>query len=99
MPPCLSHLPLNLQLSIVGSGLAYSAASSHLIALAGQVTNQFQKGLFQGFMDLHLAASWNQVQQGVKSNSHGPCSVTLSKGGSCMCSKRSKTRDLLHIEG
>ncbi|XP_057360945.1 polycystic kidney disease protein 1-like 1 [Manis pentadactyla] len=49
-----------LELSIVGSGLAYSAASSHLIALAGQVTNQFQKGLFQGFMDLHLTASWNQ---------------------------------------
>ncbi|KAK2499933.1 hypothetical protein MC885_002889, partial [Smutsia gigantea] len=49
-----------LELSIVGSGLAYYAASSHLITLAGQVTDQFQKGLFQGFMDLRLVASWNQ---------------------------------------
>nr|XP_023400399.1 polycystic kidney disease protein 1-like 1 [Loxodonta africana] len=49
-----------LELSVVGLGLAYYAASSHLVILAGDVIDQFHKGFFQEFVDLSLITSWNQ---------------------------------------
>nr|XP_012418261.1 PREDICTED: polycystic kidney disease protein 1-like 1 [Odobenus rosmarus divergens] len=55
-----------LELAIVGAGLACHAASSHLATLAGEVTDHFHRGHFRGFMDLTVAALWNQVQQGVQ---------------------------------
>ncbi|XP_034882353.1 polycystic kidney disease protein 1-like 1 [Mirounga leonina] len=55
-----------LELAVVGAGLACHAASSHLATLAGEVTDHFHRGRFRGSMDLTVAASWNQVQQGVQ---------------------------------
>ncbi|XP_069317732.1 polycystin-1-like protein 1 [Eulemur rufifrons] len=49
-----------LELSVVGLSLAHYAASGYLATLAGDVTNQFHRGLGQVFMDLTLMASWNQ---------------------------------------
>ncbi|XP_023494809.1 polycystin-1-like protein 1 [Equus caballus] len=49
-----------LELSIVGAALTYSAASGHLGTLAGEVTDQFHRGLFQEFTDLSHMAAWNQ---------------------------------------
>ncbi|XP_012414878.1 polycystin-1-like protein 1 [Trichechus manatus latirostris] len=49
-----------LELSVVGLSLAYYAASSHLVILAGDVIDQFHKGFVQEFMDLSLITSWNQ---------------------------------------
>ncbi|XP_058390759.1 polycystin-1-like protein 1 [Diceros bicornis minor] len=49
-----------LELSIVGVAFAYYAASGHLGTLAGEVTDQFHKGFFQGLADLSHMASWNQ---------------------------------------
>ncbi|VCW76967.1 unnamed protein product [Gulo gulo] len=49
-----------LELAILGANLACHAASSHLATLTGDVTDHFRRGHFQGFMDLSLAASWNQ---------------------------------------
>ncbi|XP_035579074.1 polycystic kidney disease protein 1-like 1 [Zalophus californianus] len=49
-----------LELAIVGAGLACHAASSHLATLAGEVTDHFHRGHFRGFMDLTVAALWNQ---------------------------------------
>ncbi|XP_012590609.1 PREDICTED: polycystic kidney disease protein 1-like 1 [Condylura cristata] len=49
-----------LEVSIVGVSLAYYLAWSHLVNLAGEVKDQIQKGVFQGFMDLSHIASWNQ---------------------------------------
>ncbi|XP_054551699.1 polycystic kidney disease protein 1-like 1 isoform X3 [Talpa occidentalis] len=58
-----------LEISIVGTSLAYYIAWSHLVNLAGEVKDHFQKGVFQGFMDLSHMASWNQVRwlQGILS--------------------------------
>lgn len=52
-----------LQLSVVGVSLTYYAVSGHLATLAGDVTDQFHRGLClcQAFMDLTLITSWNQV--------------------------------------
>lgn len=47
-------------------------------------------------MDLTVAASWNQVRQGVQV---GPCPVTLSRGRGHTRSRRFQTRHLFHIEG
>ncbi|XP_030652427.1 polycystic kidney disease protein 1-like 1 isoform X1 [Nomascus leucogenys] len=49
-----------LELSVVGVSLTYYAVSGHLATLAGDVTDQFHRGLCQAFMDLTLMASWNQ---------------------------------------
>ncbi|XP_014649096.1 PREDICTED: polycystic kidney disease protein 1-like 1 [Ceratotherium simum simum] len=49
-----------LELSIVGVAFAYYASSGHLGTLAGEVTDQFHKGFFQGLADLSHMASWNQ---------------------------------------
>ncbi|XP_074197173.1 polycystin-1-like protein 1 isoform X1 [Rhinolophus sinicus] len=49
-----------LELTIAGTGLACCAASGHLLSLAGEVTDQFRKGLFLEFMDLSHMASWTQ---------------------------------------
>ncbi|XP_012502349.1 PREDICTED: polycystic kidney disease protein 1-like 1 [Propithecus coquereli] len=49
-----------LELSVVGVSLAYYAASGYLATLAGDVTDQFHRGLSQVFMDLTFMASWNQ---------------------------------------
>ncbi|XP_047704936.1 polycystic kidney disease protein 1-like 1 [Prionailurus viverrinus] len=49
-----------LELTVVGAGLAYHAASSHLVTLTGEVADHFQKGLFHEFLDLSLVTSWNQ---------------------------------------
>ncbi|KAF6301987.1 polycystin 1 like 1, transient receptor potential channel interacting [Rhinolophus ferrumequinum] len=49
-----------LELTIAGTGLACCAASSHLLSLAGELTDQFRKGLFLEFMDLSHMASWTQ---------------------------------------
>nr|XP_012591425.2 polycystic kidney disease protein 1-like 1 [Microcebus murinus] len=49
-----------LELSVVGVSLAYYAASCYLATLAGDVTDQFHRGLSQVFMDFTLMASWNQ---------------------------------------
>lgn len=49
------------QLSVVGVSLTYYAVSGHLVTLAGDVTDQFHRGLCRAFMDLTLMASWNQV--------------------------------------
>lgn len=84
-----------LQLAIVGASLACHAASSHLATLAGEVTDHFHRGRFRGSLDLSLAASWNQVWQGIEV---GPCPVTLSKGRGHTHSRRFQTRDLFHIE-
>ncbi|KAF5916813.1 hypothetical protein HPG69_012172 [Diceros bicornis minor] len=50
------------ELSIVGVAFAYYAASGHLGTLAGEVTDQFHKGFFQGLADLSHMASWNQLR-------------------------------------
>ncbi|XP_075413425.1 polycystin-1-like protein 1 [Tenrec ecaudatus] len=50
-----------LELSVVGLGLAYHAASSHLVLLAGDAINQYHKEFFQEFVDLRLLVSWNQL--------------------------------------
>nr|XP_035928975.1 polycystic kidney disease protein 1-like 1 [Halichoerus grypus] len=55
-----------LELAVVGASLACHAASSHLATLAGEVTDHFHRGRFRGSMDLTVAASWNQVRQGVQ---------------------------------
>nr|XP_030869127.2 polycystic kidney disease protein 1-like 1 [Gorilla gorilla gorilla] len=49
-----------LEFSVVGVSLTYYAVSGHLVTLAGDVTDQFHRGLCQAFMDLTLMASWNQ---------------------------------------
>uniref|UniRef100_A0A2K5DVM0 Polycystin-1-like protein 1 n=1 Tax=Aotus nancymaae TaxID=37293 RepID=A0A2K5DVM0_AOTNA len=49
-----------LELSVVGVSLTYYAVSGHLATLAGDVTDQFHRGLCHAFMDLTLMASWNQ---------------------------------------
>nr|XP_016801184.3 polycystic kidney disease protein 1-like 1 isoform X2 [Pan troglodytes] len=49
-----------LELSVVGVSLTYYAVSGHLVTLAGDVTDQFHRGLCRAFMDLTLMASWNQ---------------------------------------
>ncbi|ELK25181.1 Polycystic kidney disease protein 1-like 1 [Myotis davidii] len=49
-----------LELPLAGAGLAWYAASGHLLSLAGEVTNQLHMGLLQGFVDLSPMASWNQ---------------------------------------
>ncbi|KAG8510565.1 LOW QUALITY PROTEIN: Polycystic kidney disease protein 1-like 1, partial [Galemys pyrenaicus] len=49
-----------LELSIVGANLTYYIAWSRLVNLAEEVKEEFQKGVFQGFMDLSHMASWNQ---------------------------------------
>nr|XP_060484342.1 polycystin-1-like protein 1 [Panthera onca] len=49
-----------LELTMAGAGLAYHAASSHLVTLTGEVTDHFQKGFFHEFLDLSLVTSWNQ---------------------------------------
>ncbi|KAM6178295.1 polycystin-1-like protein 1 [Rhynchocyon petersi] len=55
------HKPSNwLEVSVVGLGITYYAASSHLVILAGDVIDQFHKGFFQEFVDLSLITSWNQ---------------------------------------
>lgn len=59
-----------LQLSIVGAALTYSAASGHLGTLAGEVTDQFHRGLFQEFTDLSHMAAWNQVWQAAQGNTN-----------------------------
>lgn len=60
--PCPSLL---LQLAILGANFTCHAASSHLATLTEDVMDHFRRGHFQGFTDLSLAASWNQVRQGV----------------------------------
>lgn len=84
-----------LQLAIVGASLACHAASSHLAMLTGEVMDDFHRGRFRGSLDLSLAASWNQVWQGIEV---GPCPVTPSKGRGHTRSRRFQTRDLFHIK-
>uniref|UniRef100_A0A8C6QJD0 Polycystin-1-like protein 1 n=1 Tax=Nannospalax galili TaxID=1026970 RepID=A0A8C6QJD0_NANGA len=49
-----------LELSVSGVALVYCAASGHLTTLAGDVTDQFRKGLCPMFVDFSLMALWNQ---------------------------------------
>ncbi|XP_014386012.1 PREDICTED: polycystic kidney disease protein 1-like 1 [Myotis brandtii] len=49
-----------LELPLAGAGLAWYAASGHLLSLAGEVTDQLHMGLLRGFVDLSPMASWNQ---------------------------------------
>ncbi|XP_053465320.1 polycystic kidney disease protein 1-like 1 [Nycticebus coucang] len=49
-----------LELSVIGVSLAYYAASSYQVTLAGDVTDQLHQGLSQGCLDLTIMASWNQ---------------------------------------
>ena len=74
-----------LQLTMAGAGLAYHAASSHLVTLTGEVTDHFQKGFFHEFLDLSLVTSWNQVWKGIQGLT---CSVRLPKGGGHPRSRR-----------
>ncbi|XP_060026981.1 polycystin-1-like protein 1 [Erinaceus europaeus] len=68
-----------LKVSIVGVSLAYLAASSYRATLAGEVTDQFQKGCFQGFTDLSHMALWNQRSRWLQ----GILSFLLM--GKCVC--------------
>ncbi|XP_059567274.1 polycystin-1-like protein 1 [Myotis daubentonii] len=49
-----------LELPLAGAGLAWYAASGHLLSLAGEVTDQLHMGLLRGSVDLSPMASWNQ---------------------------------------
>lgn len=74
---------MTLQLTIAGTGLACSAASGHLLSLAGEVTDQFRKGRFLEFMDLSHMASWTQVWRVLQATQIGAMlSDAARKGGS-----------------
>uniref|UniRef100_L7N175 Polycystin-1-like protein 1 n=1 Tax=Myotis lucifugus TaxID=59463 RepID=L7N175_MYOLU len=49
-----------LELPLAGAGLAWYAASGHLLSLAGEVTEQLHMGLLRGFVDLSLLCSLPQ---------------------------------------
>lgn len=66
---------MTLQLAIAGTGLTCCAASGHLLSLAGEVTDQFHKGLFQEFVDLSHMAAWSQVRWALRATQTGPRSA------------------------
>ncbi|XP_054427290.1 polycystin-1-like protein 1 [Pteronotus mesoamericanus] len=49
-----------LELPIAGAGLAWYAASGHLLSLAGEVADQVRRGFLPGPVDLSHMASWTQ---------------------------------------
>ncbi|KAM8769925.1 polycystin-1-like protein 1 [Rhynchonycteris naso] len=53
------HLVLP-QLPMVAVGLAWYAASGHLVSLAEEAADQLHKGHLRGFVDLSHMAAWNQ---------------------------------------
>uniref|UniRef100_A0A8C0L6T0 Polycystin-1-like protein 1 n=1 Tax=Canis lupus dingo TaxID=286419 RepID=A0A8C0L6T0_CANLU len=72
-----------LELAIAGAGLARYAASCHLATVAGAVTDRLHRGHFRGSMDLSLAASWSQVQRGVRGHSVGRARDAARGDSSC----------------
>lgn len=79
----LRHLLPPSQLAIAGAGLARYAASCHLATVAGAVTDRLHRGHFRGSMDLSLAASWSQVQRGVRGHSVGRARDAARGDSSC----------------
>ncbi|KAM5204048.1 polycystin-1-like protein 1 [Hipposideros larvatus] len=69
-----------LELSIAGTGLACCAASGHLLSLAGEVTDQFHKGLFHEFVDLSHMAAWSQVRWVLRATQTGRAQCCCPKG-------------------
>ncbi|XP_006901678.1 PREDICTED: polycystic kidney disease protein 1-like 1 [Elephantulus edwardii] len=49
-----------LKLSVIGLGLAYYAASSHLVILSRDILDKFHKEFFEEYVDFSLISSWNQ---------------------------------------